>query len=192
MVPPLVAVLTVLIGDATRWCSRGHLRAQKSMIPCFDTQNRAHVRRVSRLNRRSLRAQTVLGDHHLEVGVISAQLGDEALGSIAFAVIFRAAILCDNRLGHERNDVALVGVDEGRPQQRMSRGDGAVSVGCFQTRLAVTRLGGKRAGALESSEGMALDKDHLFKDCATLPVTKPHRDRWSHVCGFARGDDRAH
>ena len=122
----------------------------------------------------------------------SAQLGDEALGSIAFAVIFRAAILFDNRLGHERNDVALVGVDEGRPQQRMSRGDGAVSVGCFQTRLAVNLLGGKRAGALESSEGMALDKDHLFKDCATLPVTKHHLERWSHVFGLDRVEDRAH
>ena len=141
---------------------------------------------------RSIRAQTVLGDHHLEVGVISAQLGDEALGSIAFAVIFLAALLLDNRLGHERNDCALVGVDAGRPQQLMSIGDGAVSVVCFQTRLAVNLLGGKIAGAIESSAGMALDKDHLFKGFATLQVTQHHLERWSHVFGFDRVEALAH
>ena len=106
--------------------------------------------------------------------------------------IFLAAILCDNRLGHERNDCALVGVDEGRPQQLRRRGDGAVAVVCFQTRLAVNLLGGKRAGAIESSEVMALDKDHLFKDVATLPVTKHHLERWSHVFGGDRGEALAH
>lgn len=141
---------------------------------------------------RSIRAQTVLGDHHLAVGVISANLGDEALGSIAFAVIFLAAILFDNRLGPERNDFALVGVDEGRPQQLMSIGDGTVSVVCCQTRLAVDLLGGKRAGAIESSEVMALDKDHLCKGFATLQVTKHHLERWSHVFGFDRVEDLAH
>ena len=110
---PLVAVLTVIIGDAPRLFSLGHLRAQKSMIPLFDTQHRAPVMRVSRLHMRSIRAQTVRGDQHLEVGVIAAKLGDEALGSLAFAVIFLAAILFDHRLGHERNDCARVGVDAG-------------------------------------------------------------------------------
>src|SRR4029453_15084733 len=99
---------------------------------------------------RSIRAQTVLGDNHLEVGVISAKLGDEELGSIAFAVIFLAVILFDNRVGPEGNYFALVGVDEGRPQQLMRISDGTVSVVCFQTRLAVNLLGGKIAGAIES------------------------------------------
>src|SRR5262245_66667017 len=99
---------------------------------------------------RSIRAHTVLGDNHLEVGVISAKLGDEALGSVAFAVIFLAAILFDNRLGHERNDFALVGVDEGRPQQLMGIGDGAVSVVCFEPRLAVYLMGSRLAGAIKS------------------------------------------
>jgi hypothetical protein len=141
---------------------------------------------------RSIRAQTVLGDNHFEVGVISAKLGDEALGSIAFAVIFLAAILFDHRLGHERNDFALVGVDEGRPQQLMRIGDGAVSVVCFQTRLAVNLWGGKIAGAIESSEVMALDKDHLFKGFATLQVTKHPLERWSHGFGCDRVEDLAH
>src|SRR4249919_3334643 len=98
---------------------------------------------------RSIRAQTVLGDNHFEVGEISAKLCDESLSSIAFAVIFLADILFDKRLVHERNDFALVGVDEGRPQQVMRIGDGAVSVVCFQTRLAVNLLGVKVAATTE-------------------------------------------
>jgi hypothetical protein len=189
---PLVAVLTGIIGDATRWFSRGHVREQHSMLPRFATQHRAPGMRVSRRNMRRIRAHTVLGDQHLEVGVISAQLGDAALGRMAFAVIFLAAILLDHRLGQERNDCALVGGEEGRPPQRRSRGDGAVSVVCFPTRLAGKLLGGNRAGALERSEVMALDTDHLCKGCATLQVTQHPLERWSHVCGFDRVEDRAH
>ena len=81
--------------------------------------------------------------------MIAAKLADKALGSVAFAVIFLAAILFDNRLGHQRNDVALVGVNERRTQQLMGLGDGAVAVVLFQTRLAVNLLGGKIAGAIE-------------------------------------------
>ena len=99
---------------------------------------------------RGIRAQTVFGDNDLELRVIPAKLGDKALGRVALAVIFFAAIRLDNGLGHQRNDFALVGVDEGRPQQLMGIGDGAVSVVCFQTRLAVNLLGGKIAGAIES------------------------------------------
>ena len=37
--------------------------------------------------------QTVFGDDELEMGVILAQLGDEAFGRIAFTIIFVRAIL---------------------------------------------------------------------------------------------------
>jgi hypothetical protein len=43
MVNPLLAVLTVIIGDATRLFSLGHLLEQKGMITLFDTQNIMHI-----------------------------------------------------------------------------------------------------------------------------------------------------
>src|ERR687892_168722 len=99
---------------------------------------------------RGIRAQTVFRDDDLEVGVIPAKLGDETLGGVAFAVIFLAAILFDNRLGHQRNDFALIGVDERRTQHLMGIGDGPISMAFFQTRVAMNLVGGKIAGAIES------------------------------------------
>ena len=61
--------------------------------------------------------QTVFGDNELEMGVILAQLDNEALGGIALTVIFLRAILFDNRLGHERNDFPAVWMENRRAQQ---------------------------------------------------------------------------
>ena len=60
-----------------------------------------------------------------------------------------SAILFDNRLGHQGNDFALVGVDERRTQHLMGIGDGAVAVMVFQTRIAMNLFGGKIAGTIE-------------------------------------------
>ena len=67
--------------------------------------------------------QTVFGDNELEMGVILAQLDNEALGGIALTVIFLRAILFDNGLGHQRNDFTAVWMENRRPQQLVIIGD---------------------------------------------------------------------
>lgn len=116
--------------------------------------------------------------------MILTKLGDKALGCVAFAVIFLGAILPDNRLGHERDDGALVGVDERRTQHLMGIGDGAVSVVVFQTRVTVNLFGGKIAGAIEGEQIVALDTDHLFKGFAALQVAKNRLERGPQVLGL--------
>ena len=181
-----------LIGHAPGSFSLGHLLEQKRVITFFDAQNIPHVMRVYRFNMRCMRAHAVFGNHPLEMGVVLTKLGDKALGSVALTVIFLGAILLDNRFGHERNDFALVGVDERRSQHLMGIGDGAVSVVFFQTRVAVNFVGGKGAGAIEGEEGMALDKDHLFKGFATLKVTKNRLACGSQALGLDRVEYLAH
>src|SRR5919106_2703600 len=110
-----------------------------------------------------IRAEAVFGNDYLEVRVISTKLGDEALGRVALTIIFLGAILFDDRLGHQWNDFALIGVDERRTQHLMGIGHGAISVVCFQTRVAVNLFGGKIPRTIESEQVMALDKDHLLK-----------------------------
>jgi hypothetical protein len=61
-----------------------------------------------------IRTQTVFGDDELEMRVILAQLGEEALSRIAFTVVFLGAILFDDGLGHQRDDLAPVGVQQDR------------------------------------------------------------------------------
>jgi hypothetical protein len=81
-----------------------------------------------RANVRGIGTQTIFGDNQLEMRVILAQLGEEALGGIAFTVVFLLAILLDDGLGHQRNDLTPVGVQQDGTQHLVGIGDGAVSV----------------------------------------------------------------
>jgi hypothetical protein len=58
-----------------------------------------HVVLLQGLNMRGIRTEAIFGDDDLEMRVILTKLGDEALGRVAFTVIFLGAILFDNRLG---------------------------------------------------------------------------------------------
>src|SRR5687768_3206168 len=141
---------------------------------------------------RGIRAQAIFRDDDLEVGMISTKLSDEALGGVALAIIFLAAIRFDNGLGHQGNDFAPLGVDEGRTQHLMGIGHGTVSVVFFQARVAMNLLGGKIAGAIEGYKIVALDKDHLFKGVATLKVAISYFERRSQAFGLDRIEDLAH
>ena len=85
---------------------------------------------------RGIRAEAVFGDNDLEVmlgveltlGVILTELGDEALGHVAFTVIFLGAIVLDNGLGHQGNHFTLIGVDERATQHLMGIGCSTVSM----------------------------------------------------------------
>ena len=81
-----------------------------------------------RANVGGMGTQTIFGNDKLEMWVILAQLGEEALGSIAFTVIFLGAILLDDGLRHQRDDLTPVGVQQDGTQQLVGIGDGAVSV----------------------------------------------------------------
>src|SRR5688500_13577429 len=151
-----------------------------------------HVMLLQGLNMRGIRTQAVFSDDHFEMGVILTKFGDKTLGGVALAIIFLGAILFDNRLGHQRNDFTLIGVDEGCTQELMGIGSGAVSMMFFQTPVAVALFGGKIARAIEGQEIMALDKDHLFKGFATLKLTKNPCKRRSQVFRLDRIEYLAH
>jgi hypothetical protein len=114
LAPPLGAVLTRIIGDATGSCRLGHALEPKRVLPCVDAQHLAQGMHVSRLKMRGIRTEAISGDNHFEGRVLPAKLGDKTFGRVALAGILLGAILLDNRLGHQRNDCALVGVQQGR------------------------------------------------------------------------------
>jgi hypothetical protein len=62
----------------------------------------------------SIGTQAVFGDDELEMRVILAQFGEKALGRVAFTVVFLAAILLDDGLGHERDHLRPVRVKQDR------------------------------------------------------------------------------
>jgi hypothetical protein len=55
----------------------------------------------------------------------------------------------DNRFGHQGNDLASIGVEQGCPQHLVGIRHGAISVMAFSTRLAVNLLGGKVTRTIE-------------------------------------------
>jgi hypothetical protein len=72
-----------------------HLIAQRGMIAFLDTQDGVKTVGVQGLKVGSSGTQAVFGNNALEVGMILAQLGHEALGGIPFPIIFVRAIVPD-------------------------------------------------------------------------------------------------
>jgi hypothetical protein len=75
-----------------------------------------------RANVRGIGTQAVFGDDEFEMWVILAQLGEEALRGIAFAIVFLGAILLDDGLGHQRNDLAPARVQQDGTQHLVGIG----------------------------------------------------------------------
>ena len=62
------------------------LLEQISMIPFFDPQNRVQTVRMQGLDVCGIRTQAVFGDNEFEVGVVLAELDEEAFGRVAFTI----------------------------------------------------------------------------------------------------------
>ena len=119
------------------------------VIAFFDSKDIVTPVIVEGLDVGGVGTQTVFGDNELEMGVILAQLDNEALGGIALTVIFLRAILFDNRLGHERNDCTAVWMENRRAQQLVIIRDRTVALDLVQARGTVNRLGGKIPRAVQ-------------------------------------------
>jgi len=163
---------TSSIGDAPSLLGRRDGLEQGSMVPFFDPHNIMEVVIVQPWDRGSVRTQAVFGDDPLAVGVVLAQFRDEAFGGMALTIVFLGAVLLDNRLGHQRHDCALIGVNERGAQHLVPIGDGAMAVMRCQTRVTVHLVGGNIARTIEGSEVVAFHKHHLFKRFAALEGAK--------------------
>ena len=109
---------------------------------------------MQRLDVGGIGTEAVFGDDELEMGVILAQLGDEAFGGIALTIIFLRAILFDNGFGHQRNDFTAIRMEKRRPQQLVIIGDRPIAMDLVQTRGTVNRLRGKIPRAIEGHKIM--------------------------------------
>lgn len=149
MAQPRLGVIPIIIDDAPSLLGRRDVREQVGMIPLFNTQNIMDIVIVQHLDMGSVGTQAVFGDDQLKMGVVLAQFRDEALGGIALTIVFLGAVLLDNRLGHERNDFALIGMNERGAQHLVPIGNEAIAVMRCQTRVTVNVVGGKIACAIE-------------------------------------------
>jgi hypothetical protein len=172
MVSARFTIFTFIIGDPSSLLGLGHVLESKRLIAFFDTHEGMDVMRLPHLDVRGIGTAAVFGDNHVEVRVVLTELGNEAFGRIALAIIFARAVLFDNGLRQQRDDFALLGMQEGCPQPLMRRGHGAVSLLFLSTRRTVNLVGGKRARAIEGQERVPLHKHPLLEHLASLELTK--------------------
>jgi hypothetical protein len=101
--------MPLVIGDAPSVLGRLHLLEQSGMITFFDAEDIVTTSSVQGLDMGGIGTETVFGDDKFEMRVILAQLGNEALGGVAFAIIFLCAIVLHNRFGHQRDSSRMSG-----------------------------------------------------------------------------------
>src|SRR6266446_7533004 len=140
---PCSAVVPFIIRDAPRRLRHLHLLEPKGMIACFDPKDIMQSVVLQRLAMGRMGTQAVFGDDALEMRVVLASLGHQALGGMPFALIFARAILLHHRLRPQRNHFTPVWMEQRRAQHRMSIRDRTVAVDLLETRRTVNRLRGK-------------------------------------------------
>ena len=89
------------------------------MIAFFDTEHIMPPMSVQGLDVGGIGTHIVFGDDALEMGVIVAELGDEALGRMPFTIVFARAILGHHEFGHQWHHCAPVWMDNGCAQHLM-------------------------------------------------------------------------
>src|SRR2546428_7658312 len=170
MYNPCGTVVPLIMTHPPGLLSRLHLREQIAMITLFDPEDIVAAVIMQGFDVRGIGTEPIFGDDEPQMRVIVAQLGNEAFGRIALTIMLLAAVVFDNRFGHQRNHCTPVRMNECGPQQLMRRGDRTVAVVLFETRLTMNGFGGKRPGAIKGKHITALEKYHLFKRCAALQL----------------------
>ena len=108
--------------------------------------------------------------------MIVAQLGNEAFGGMAFAIIFGRTVRLHHRFGHARNHCTDIRLDNRCAQHLRRVRDRPVAVDLVQTRRTRNRWGGKIPRAIEGHSIVTIQKYHVFKRLASLEVPKDARE----------------
>jgi len=166
------SVMPLVREDTSGVLRRLHLREQRCMNAFFDPKHIAQMVVVQGLSGRGLGTQALFRHEKLEVRVALAQRGNEALGGLAFALIFLRAIVLHNGFGHPRHHCTHVRRANRCAQPLVLRGDRPVAVPLWQTRRPMHGLGGERPCAIEGHSIMALQQRHWFQRRAALAWPK--------------------
>src|SRR5713101_3978174 len=186
------AVMPLIRGEASLSLGHLHLLKQISMIACFDPENVVTAVIVQGFNVRRIGTDSIFGDNKPEMGMVLAQLGNEAFGGITLTIVFLAAILFDDRFRHQRNHFTPVGMNECSTQHLMRIGHRAVTVMLFETRLTMDRFGGKISSAVKGQQITPLKKHHLFKRFPALKLSKDGLERRPKRLGGKRIKNLSH
>ena len=87
----------------------------------------------------------------------AAQLTEQALGRVAFTIVFRRPVRLEDRFGCQRKDLAVIRMHQHRPKHLVIVGRGAVAVVLLGTLGAVHLLRGEVAGAVEREQVVAIE-----------------------------------
>lgn len=84
--------------------------------------------------------------------MVAAKLIEEPFRCVAFAIIFRLAILLDDRLGHHRNDFFDRRMHNRSTEHLMRISDLAIAMMFFETGITMGITAGKIAGAIQRQQ----------------------------------------
>jgi hypothetical protein len=119
-----------------------------------------------------IRTQTIFRDEALEMRMILAQLGHEAFGGMACAIIFGRTVRFHQRCGHERHHFTDIRMANRCAQPLMRVRDRPVAVDLGQTRRTMNRWGGKIPRAIAGPSRVTIQQYHVFKRLASLELPK--------------------
>ena len=116
--------------------------------------------------------QCVLNNDRFQVRMFPAKIAQQSLCCIAFAVVFVSAVFFSDKLGGERKNLAVIGVDHRRYEHLVEVFRRPVTVILDATILTLDLVRRTTACAIDSDQVMILENGPVLKNLSTLQEGK--------------------
>ena len=180
-------------GDSALGLGLAHLIEEMFVIVWLGSQDEVHLEALQLADVRSVTGQAIFHNDQFHVRMFVSNLLQQTLARVAFAVVFVVAVLLDDRLRRERNDLLVIGMHHCRSQHLMMVGDLAcLAVLFLQAGLAMNLFRRKVSGAIHRHQITAFMKGVRFQGLPALQLSKDIVEEGPEQIRFERIENRSH
>ena len=142
---------------------------QEGMVSRLGPQDEVHPQILEFADVLRIAGETVLDHNQPQMRVFLPDFPQQPLGGVALAVVLSRAVLLDDRLRGEGDDLPKVGMHQNRAQHLMGVGDlSRAAVGLLQAGVAMHRAGGEIAGPIQRQQIAARVEHQRLQGLAPL------------------------
>ena len=141
---------------------------QQFVIAWFGAQDKAQVMILEVFDMGAIGGQGILDDNGLEVGMFLTEGCDEALGGIAFTIVFVGPVLLVDHLGSKWKNDGAVGMNEGPGKHLVLIGGAPITMMFLTAGRTLDLFGGIIPRTVHGKEVITAHDREMGKDLASL------------------------
>ena len=158
---------------------------KKFMVSRFYAQDLVEVIGLKIFNMGTVRAETILVDDELEMGMVLTQFAEKTSYGITLTIHFCLAVLFSDGFRGQNNHFLVIRMGNGSADRLQIIGNFAgLFISFFQASVGMARIRGKITGAVKVQQIAAFHKDKFFQNLASLQLPEGIFEEWPEVIGI--------